>query len=726
MDKQNPDLSVIVTAHSEGILLHKTLKSIDRAGNVLRERGFSYEVIIHVDSATPDMEAYLKANEAYLGNFVRYENSFKDSGASRNFCIGKASGTFVTFIDGDDLVSKHWLADALQHLIKNAEQDIIAHPALTLEFDAASNIVTKHGEIDQATDSLLSVFANRWNVVLMTKRSILLKHAYCIDPQGYGFEDWNLNNRFIYEGYHNILIPESVIFVRRKASNSRWAAQQGAQSIVRASELTSFKHIRSLTVPEGKNVDVPHNPAAPTLVNSGKQFLQKHPRLYNKARHYYLRLKDGVEALPVKNSVDAPDWLLTEWKDVHTIEKRLYPSEQVLAGTQTYDSITPAHWEVGLGYKRIVDATAHDSYDYLIFAPWVAKGGADKFVISYANQIQAAAPKKRVLVVATLPVESVWKDKLTCDFLPLGELTKTVHPDLQMRILEQFVENSGAQYLHVINSALAYDFIATHPAYIRNSGKHVIATSFSQSTDDTGRIFGYSHTHVPEIYELCDFVTSDNQTVLDVWHQEYGFAIDKTLLHRPLVELPEHVLPTRQETDSLRVLWAARLAPEKMPALVAEIGRLVKDDAITIDMYGSIDEGFDTSFLRNLPSNVQYKGTYDGPASLPMDQYDAFLYTSLFDGIPNVLAEVGGAGLPIIASRAGGIPEIISDEFTGLLINKTQDPVAYAKALQLVRASPELRRKLAHNMREQLERQYSEEAYRNRVVDMLTKSGYLK
>lgn len=721
----NVDLSVVVTAHSEGILLHKTLKSVERAASILTERGFSYEVIIHIDSPTAYMKAYLKANKSYLSQFALYENFFKDSGASRNFCIEKAAGTFVTFIDGDDLVSKYWLADALKHLSENHTQDIVAHPALTVEFDAVSNIVTKHGEIDRTTDSLLSVFANRWNVVLMTKRSLLVKHPYCVDPQGYGFEDWNLNNRFIYAGYHNILIPESVIFVRRKAVNSRWSAQQGAQSIVRSSELTSFKHIRSLHLPEDQKTDAPRNPATLPLIHSGKQFLQKHPRLYSKARHYYLRLKSGIEALPVNNSPDVPDWLLAEWKDIHNIEKHLYPSELVLAATRNYDSITPAHWEVGLGYKRLVDATAHDSYDYLIFTPWVSRGGADKFVIAYANQIQAAAPKKRVLVIATLPTESSWKEKLTCDFLSFGELTRAVHPDLQMRLLEQFIENSGAQYIHIINAALAYDFVATHAAYIHNSSKHVVATSFSQSTDDTGRIFGYSHTHVPEVYELCDFVTSDNQAVLDMWHKEYGFDVNKTLLHRPLVELPKTLIPIRQETDSLRVLWAARLAPEKMPELVAEIGRLIQDDSITIDMYGAIDEGFDTSFLQHLPSNVTYKGGYDGPTDLPMDQYDAFLYTSQFDGIPNVLAEVGSAGLPIVASHAGGIPEIVTDEYTGLLVNATEKPDAYAHALQLLKSQPTLRKKLAHTMREHLEQQYSETAYKARVVDMLARLDYL-
>lgn len=726
MDKQNISLSVIVTAHSEGILLHKTLKSIDRAAQILKDRGFTYEVIVHIDSATSNMKAYLSANKSYLDQFIVYENSYKDAGASRNFCVSKAAGTFVTFIDGDDLVSKNWLADALQYLVTNKKQDIVAHPALTVEFDATTNIVTKHGDIDRATDTLLSVFANRWNVVLMTKRTLLQKHPYVVDPEGYGFEDWNLNNQFIYAGYSNLLIPESVIFVRRKVTDSRWAAQKGAHSIVRRSKLLGFEHTRSITIPDGtSNSHVPHNPVRLSAVNSAKKLLQRQPYLYGKIRQYYLRLKDGVEALPSKTP--AADWLLEEWKDIHAIEKKLFPSELVLASTRTYDSITPAHWEVGLGYKRIVDAMKHNSYDYLLFAPWVSKGGADKFVISYANQIQAINPKKRVLVIATLPVESVWKNRLRCDFLPFGQLTEHLHPDLQMRILEQLVENSGAQHLHIINSALAYEFAATHQAYMCNSGKRLVATSFSQSTDESGQIFGYSHTHLPDIYELCDFVTSDNKAVLNMWQREYGFDINKVLLHRPLIDLPRKTASTTTvgQEDSLRVLWAARLAPEKIPQVAVEVGRLLKDNNVNIDMYGGVDDGFDTSFLEKLPSNVVYKGSYDGPANLPMDKYDAFLYTSIFDGIPNILAEVGAAGLPIVASKAGGIPEIIINNQTGILIDNPNEAKSYAKSLLLLKQDSDLRKRLVDTMRKQLEDEYSEKTYTQRVTSMLKELDYL-
>lgn len=717
------DLSIIVTAHSEGILLHKTLKSIDRATALLTTKGYVYEVILHLDSPAANTLEYLGANKDYLDRYTIFTNSFGDAGASRNFAVSKATGIYATFIDGDDLVSQNWFVDALQYLIKHSDSNIIAHAELTLEFGATSALVQKHGEIDQATDSLLSVYANRWNAILMTSRSILLKHPYTVDPEGFGFEDWHLNNTFIYEGYHNVLIPQTVIFVRRKETGSRWAAHQGNQSILKANPLLSFKHIRSLP-----KLSATVTPAlsSPSLQQrafyKGKRLLQRYPGLYNKARHYHAQFRDPAPATADRSQM--PDWLLAEWQNIHSIEKKLFPSHDNLQQTALYDSITPAHWQVGHAYKRVVDALAHDSYDYILFVPWVINGGADKFAIAYANQIQVAEPKKRVLVLATLPVDSPWRNNLRTDFLSFGELTADLDTDLQMRVLEQVIENSGAQYLHIINSALGYAFVKAHASYVKGSNKHLIVSSFSQSIDNTGYVFGYSHTHVPEVYELCDVVASDNQTVLDMWHNEYGFDTAKLALHHPSIETRDIIRHDRPLDQPLRVLWAARVAPEKIPHLVVEIGELLQGQAI-IDMYGHVDESIDQSFLQSLPANVTYNGGYNDFFLLPIDQYDAFLYTSLFDGMPNVLLEAGSVGLPIVASAVGGVPELIHDKETGILIQETTNATAYANALTTLRQDKKLRLTLSGNLHKRLAADYSAAAYRDRVTAMLKHISYL-
>jgi glycosyltransferase involved in cell wall biosynthesis len=55
--------------------------------------------------------------------------------------------------------------------------------------------------------------------------------------------------------------------------------------------------------------------------------------------------------------------------------------------------------------------------------------------------------------------------------------------------------------------------------------------------------------------------------------------------------------------------------------------------------------------------------------------------------------EAMAAGLPVVASRLSGIPELVTDGVSGLLVPPA-DPVALADALQRLAGDPELRARL--------------------------------
>jgi glycosyltransferase involved in cell wall biosynthesis len=55
-------------------------------------------------------------------------------------------------------------------------------------------------------------------------------------------------------------------------------------------------------------------------------------------------------------------------------------------------------------------------------------------------------------------------------------------------------------------------------------------------------------------------------------------------------------------------------------------------------------------------------------ASNYVKAFDIFTLTSITEALPYVVLEAGSAGLPIIASNVGGIPEIIENDKTGILV----------------------------------------------------------
>jgi len=73
---------------------------------------------------------------------------------------------------------------------------------------------------------------------------------------------------------------------------------------------------------------------------------------------------------------------------------------------------------------------------------------------------------------------------------------------------------------------------------------------------------------------------------------------------------------------------------------------------------------------------------------------DVSVLCSKAEGFPNALIESMAAARPVVAAAVGGIPELIADGDTGLLI-ASREPVAFADAIEWVLDCPEESRAMA-------------------------------
>ncbi|MDR3406702.1 MAG: glycosyltransferase [Chthoniobacter sp.] len=79
-----------------------------------------------------------------------------------------------------------------------------------------------------------------------------------------------------------------------------------------------------------------------------------------------------------------------------------------------------------------------------------------------------------------------------------------------------------------------------------------------------------------------------------------------------------------------------------------------------------------------------------------MQAADVLCLPSQNEGVPNVILEAFASGLPVIASRVGGIPEVHPGDDFGRLVTTTE-PAAFATAFQEVLLSPPSPERIRHH-----------------------------
>ena len=113
---------------------------------------------------------------------------------------------------------------------------------------------------------------------------------------------------------------------------------------------------------------------------------------------------------------------------------------------------------------------------------------------------------------------------------------------------------------------------------------------------------------------------------------------------------------------------------------------------------------------RGIEGQIEFVGFVDD-VDQRLRRASLFLMPSRSEGIPLALLEAMAMRLPIIASRVGGIPEIVTDDREALLVAPDM-PDELAKAISRVMANPALASELASAARDRYVREFQTESMR--------------
>lgn len=197
-------------------------------------------------------------------------------------------------------------------------------------------------------------------------------------------------------------------------------------------------------------------------------------------------------------------------------------------------------------------------------------------------------------------------------------------------------------------------------------------------------------------------------------------AIDPVTLAGPeqaaVLRRQLHIAP-----DDRVVLVIGRFSAEKaqgdmVPAFMRVLQNL-PDDSLRLVFVG---DGIERNNVANafaskgIADRVRFVGHQKNVGAF-YAMADVFVLPSHSEGSPNVILEAMAAGLPIVATAVGGVPEIVRDRHSGLLIPPA-DPERLAEAIVRLLSDAELAAKLAANAREEVRARFSPDVFNTAII----------
>lgn len=230
-------VSAVVTFHRERELAVPTLHAVERMRRFAETHGLRVQLEMTLDGGDRATRQAVLSHPALRDGDTLHEVELFDLSLCRNHAIGLARGEFVAILDGDDLFSENWIAQAVQTIVEHGPATIV-HPQLLIAFGTWNAYWEQLDQTDSRFLPETLVSFNHWNACTVARRDVFARCPYeyaRVGESGFGFEDWHWNCQTIAQGYVHRVVPHTFRLERRKATGSLNLAHQSHAAIVRPS-----------------------------------------------------------------------------------------------------------------------------------------------------------------------------------------------------------------------------------------------------------------------------------------------------------------------------------------------------------------------------------------------------------------------------------------------------------------------------------------------------------
>jgi glycosyltransferase involved in cell wall biosynthesis len=235
--------------------------------------------------------------------------------------------------------------------------------------------------------------------------------------------------------------------------------------------------------------------------------------------------------------------------------------------------------------------------------------------------------------------------------------------------------------------------------------------------------------HAAEMFEHASLLVCASSELADLLVSRAGAPAAKVVVHRLGIDLSRWDANVPRP-GPLRVLMVGRLVEKKgmSHGLLAfsKLRRTVSDATLQI-----IGDGPLRAQLQRQAARLGMQACVELSGALPPDAVVAAMHRAHILMAPSVVArdgdresgvlvlkEAAAAGLPTLGTLHGGIPEIIDDEVTGLLVPERDDAALSAALLRLA-GDAGLRAQLGAAARRKMEQHYDTVRQHERLEELL-------
>jgi glycosyltransferase involved in cell wall biosynthesis len=324
-------------------------------------------------------------------------------------------------------------------------------------------------------------------------------------------------------------------------------------------------------------------------------------------------------------------------------------------------------------------------------------GGQEKLLVEFAGHADRDRFELRCVSLTNRGALADELESLACPVEALG-MAPGLYPAMQLRLAKLF-RGWGTDIVHTHNERpLLYAAPAGRLARVAC----VVHTKHGRGTGNSRRQNALAALAV----RLTDPFVCVSQDSARLAEQQ---GISPKRVRIIVNGIDTHKFAAHGPCPTGPAMMVARLCPEKDHATLLHAVALVVREApnFRLAIAGTgpcLPELQQLAERLQLGSHVQFLGMVDDVPGL-LRRARLKVLSSVSEGMPLTLLEAMAAGLPVVSTNVGGVPEVVEDNVTGLLV-PPRDPATLASALLRFERDEALGRRFGQEGRRRVEQRF--------------------